>query len=121
MMKFEVLKGMTLKNINNREREIIFETEQGDFFQMHHWQSCCERVYVEDIIGDLNDLLGSPLLVAEERSNIYPLDYGKVEQWTFYELATIKGSVTIRWYGTSNGYYSTSVSFDKIDSDSPAF
>lgn len=113
LVDFSILKGKTILSINNdSSEEIFFECENGETFILMHEQDCCESVYVESIVGDLNDLIGSEILLAEESSNIdLP---PKREQddsytWTFYKLATIKGYVDIRWYGESNGYYSESV------------
>lgn len=35
--------------------------------------------------------------------------------WTFYLIQTNKGHVTLRWLGSSNGYYSESVRFARVD------
>lgn len=107
-----------ITRVEGQDESIIFETADGEKFKMYHDQDCCESVYIEDINGDLNSLLNNPIIVAEERTNS---DEGTKKDnsddsftWTFYEIATIKGSVTIRWYGSSNGYYSESVTLSKI-------
>lgn len=122
-----VLKGKTIVSIvkNEDDTEIVFETSDGDRYLMYHDQDCCEDVYVESICGDIEDILNSPVLVAEEvvSENIDPdgVSENSVKYrednftWTFYKIDTAKGGVTIRWYGTSNGYYSEGVSFKDIN------
>ena len=71
-------------------------------------------IYIEDICGDINNLIGSKIIMAEEVINrdLSPLNkYDESYTWTFYKFATVKGYVTIRWYGESNGYYSERVDF----------
>jgi hypothetical protein len=106
------LVGLTLSKIVNNEDDIDFHTIDGRTFRMYHDQECCERVTLEETIGSFDDLIGTPILLAEQREGEGdPLDtWDECYEWTFYEFRTIKGSVTLRWYGASNGYYSTSVS-----------
>jgi|SRR5690625_1132090 len=106
------LLGKVIKDIHNEDDVIKFTTTDNEEFYMFHEQDCCESVYIEDINGDLTDLIGSPILLAEEVTELGD-DYYGTFTWTFYKIATIDGSVTIRWYGSSNGYYSESVSIIK--------
>ena len=116
--KFEDLKGKVLKEVTVENSEIRFVTVGGDIYRMFHYQDCCESVYVESVVGDVQDLVGEPILVAEEVTSGdnpegFEAEYQESFTWTFYKLATRKGYVDIRWYGESNGYYSESVSFEK--------
>lgn len=98
--------------------EMIFTTNTNKAFRFKHYQDCCESVCIDDICGDLNDLLNSPIIEAEEVSNMdepRKLEYCESYTWTFYRFATSKGSVTVKWLGTSNGYYSERVSYEELD------
>lgn len=115
----DILKGKVLKKVYREDEEIYFIVSETEKYKMYHFQNCCETVQIEDICGDLNNLIGNPILIAEERTNndqkeSDPEYFAESCTWTFYELATILGSVTIRWYGCSNGFYSESVNFEKI-------
>jgi hypothetical protein len=100
--------------------ELMVFTSGKKYFRFFHEQDCCETVQICDIAGDLEDLVGSPILRAEEVSTEDADDpEGEYRPesftWTFYKFETVKGSVTVRWLGESKGYYSEEVTFEEVE------
>ena len=118
-VKFEELLGKTLTEISvsKSKDEIFFHTDKEITYRMFHYQDCCESVEIDDINGDLDNLIGNPILIAEESTNSDnpQSQYDESFTWTFYKLATVKGYVDIKWYGESNGYYSEEVDFRLLE------
>ncbi len=133
MTEFGELKGSVISAIDvsddgDGDDHVDFTLVDGRRFRMYHREDCCESVDIESIDGDVTDLIGHPLTLAEEITHgdcdsgdpphpdmVRPGEYADGWLWTFYKLATVKGYVTIRWVGTSNGYYSESVDFVEVD------
>lgn len=105
--------GSPLQNVVRAADSEVMALVDSDGLNIHlflHEQDCCEDVHLEDITGDLTDLVGYPLLQAElVKEQSTSGEWGDSTTWSFYKFATIKGSVTVRWYGNSNGYYSEEV------------
>ena len=110
------LVGKTVVSIDKKDDELIFFCATGEKYKMYHSQNCCESVTIEDICGDLDDLIGTPILKAEEVSNESFVNafeskfkkqkdddyYEKDEEgnykpdsytYTFYKFATIKSFI----------------------------
>jgi predicted ATPase len=97
--------------------EIRFYINDASYVRFFHDSEGCEvSVSIEDICGDLDDLIDTPILKAEEVHN-----YTAFGTWTFYKFSTIKGSVTIRWYGSSNGFYSEKAEFEFVEFDTSEY
>lgn len=87
---------------------IVFEFSDGTMITFYHEQECCESVIVDDINGDWNDLIDKPILVADERISEEDGKWDHIT-WTFYTFRGLGGSVDVKWFGASSGYYSESV------------
>ena len=127
MKSFDELVGRILCRVESDNDELRLYLTDTNYVRFYHEQDCCEAVYIESIVGDLEDLVGSEILMAEDSENLFDQikNFGKEEDesdesftWTFYKFATRKGYVDVRWYGTSNGYYSEGVSVEFVDTNS---
>lgn len=103
------LVGKTIASVVEERERLILRMEMGGTYVFYHQQDCCEDVWIEEIVGDLQDLVGAPILSAYEESKRTGSGVCDSETWTFYRFTTIKGTVVVRWCGQSNGYYSESV------------
>ena len=80
-MDISELIGKTLKEIKQYEDgdsndALKFITVDDDEYIMWHCQDCCENVYIEDICGDLDDLINTPILEAYESIDSWSEDEG---------------------------------------------
>lgn len=102
--------------------EVKFICSDGTIYIMYHSQNCCEVVELIDIAGDIEDIKNTPVVRAECVTNEDDEPGSDLVRddsflWTFYKIDTIKGGVTMRWLGQSNGYYSESVEFELYNQD----
>ncbi len=111
--KFEDMIGRTMVSVTGEPggESMVFTSTEGDEFNFYHGQDCCEHVEIEDIVGDLSVLCGAPILGAEESTEEGSKEGDESGTWTFYRYWTVKGTVTVRWYGSSNGYYSETADY----------
>ncbi len=118
-VEFSELVGKTLTKIvvekENYRNFIDFYCSDGSIYKMLHEQDCCEGVWIEDICGDIQELVGAQILLAEHRCEHGERTAdGETSTWTFFILRTLNHTVTIRWYGESNGYYSEDADFYRV-------
>jgi hypothetical protein len=70
MAKLKDLLGKTLTKVEQiGDNELVFITNEGKRYKLYHEQDCCEGVAIESVVGDLSDLVGTPLLMAEESTS----------------------------------------------------
>lgn len=120
MSSYEKIIGMIFDSVEQGtyygDDAVVFSINGKKKFVLYHRQDCCESVNIEDISGDLNDLVGTPILEASERYEAGEDDeWGGSSTWSFYSFRTIKGSVLIRFFGSSNGYYGETAYLEEID------
>jgi hypothetical protein len=116
--KFDEMIGAVIENVSGAagDEEMVFTAQDGRQFRFWHESDCCESVAINDVIGDLSWLVGYPISEAEEISSEGHPDPEDADSftWTFYRFSTVRGTVTVRWLGESNGYYSESVDFEVL-------
>ena len=105
----EQLQGMTITAVvYDEQNESLLVHLNTHVLEMIHHQDCCETVYLADVVGSFEDLIGYPLLEVSESIVSIPTEYESATA-SYYNFKTVKASVQLRWVGESNGYYSETI------------
>jgi hypothetical protein len=118
---FFELKGQTIIDIDRSDASFI-KTATGEY-QLYHNQDCCESVTCERVVGNVGDILNSPITLAEDDHNEPDWhENGNTDTWIYdshtwsrFALETVKGRVEFWFLGVSNGYYSETMTFEKVN------
>lgn len=117
IVSFTDLVGKTIVccSAKQYDTEITFQCSDGTVYGMScsEIESIFQEVKLEEIVGDIEDILNTPICLAEESSN----SEKSTEVWTFYTIRTNKGTVVFRWLGWSEGYYAMDADFYQITSN----
>lgn len=92
--------GKVMVSVKQNGEELIFTDGDGIKYIFYHSQSCCESVDIDDIKGELDWLVGLPMLMVEEVHNDASpktSEYGYEPEsytWTFYSKLIIDEAYT---------------------------
>lgn len=101
--------------MDRHQEFIIFSFEDGSVFKMGHNQECCEKVYLEDIVGDITKMIGQTVISASHTSDGDLSDDGvTVIEYNFYTIQGNLDSITLRWYGETNSCYSINATLYRL-------
>ena len=111
-----------IENNPTPQSDYIFAINCNDFdVKFFHAQDCCEVIWLDEVIGDLNAIANTQLRYIEitkstEYSISQPInrpyiqcDDGYYTDWTFYTIQTDKDAVTLRFCGETNSQYALDV------------
>lgn len=118
-LKWSLTDAPTIHNVTIAGNDTVILTLDNEVhFVLTHEKICCESVEVCDTDNDdfksLRELVGSKLISIEEVADVDcsdepPCCIDVSSTWTFYNIKTTTDVVQLRWFGTSNGYYSERV------------
>lgn len=116
--------GKTIQEIRGCKKhsdEVTIKFTDGSCLKFYHRQDCCETVLLEDFDVTPEDLVNANIISIEERisnsneNEIKPLNtWDQSYTWSFYVIKTSRFTMTMRWYGESNGWYSETVTIDYL-------
>ena len=111
--------GKKVIGIYYDEENFQILTDDG-VYAFYHEQDCCESVWLTQVDGISDKIIGSRIVIAEavtktDESGIVDTDEYDSITWSFYKIGTNKGMIDFRFQDESNGYYSETVDLVKIE------